>query len=249
MESEAGVHIGPGILENLNKKPAKGILKSSSSFETTEATKCIRRSQGDKATKWDEMNIIATLHPPNKDYGHMKIEEPKTPFEREVPEDEIDSGVDPSILIEKISTIDKVSSRPLEIRGVDEGNDDSDEEIEETEEEREARKAFEMKRKAHYNEFYAAKVARKLIEEDCDDDDDEEKKADLEEEEEEKEEEDDSDENSSLNSSKAGKTVEQKVDAGSDVINEKSKKSNDVEKKKSSLPSTDKVDDWPMHES
>lgn len=40
------------------------------------------------------------------------------------------------ILICRISTIDKVSSRPLEIRGVDEGNDDSDEEIEETEEER-----------------------------------------------------------------------------------------------------------------
>ncbi|XP_063230695.1 protein phosphatase inhibitor 2-like [Bacillus rossius redtenbacheri] len=152
------------MTENLAKRPSKGILKSSSSFEKPDAP--IRKKH--KETKWDEMNIIATLHPPDKDYGHMKIEEPKTPYNwAEGVGDQPDS-LDADVLAEKIKLGAEEPPKSLAEES------DSEEDIDETPEEREKRKVFESKRKAHYNEYHAVKLARQLMSTEEDDEEEEE---------------------------------------------------------------------------
>ncbi|EAT40895.1 AAEL007410-PA [Aedes aegypti] len=146
------------------KKPCKGILKSSSSFDkhaTTAAASSVHR----KSAKFDELNVLQTYHPPDKDYGHMKVDEPKTPYNYAEPED-LDQ-LDAELLAEKLRVA--ASSKSDSVSG-DDSSEDEDEEL--TEEQKQHKLEFERRRKAHYNEFEAIKLARKLIEEEDEDDGD-----------------------------------------------------------------------------
>ncbi|CAL1298738.1 unnamed protein product [Larinioides sclopetarius] len=158
------------MAENLNKKPAKSILKTSTSHDQAESNK----NAAD--IKWDEMNILQTLHPPDKDYGHMKIDEPKTPYSyyednsgKEISGHSSDT-LDADLLSKKINLCSEKDAKPKVLDSPSEEEIDEDE----TEEERAQRSAFEYKRKMHYNEFYAVKLARKLIDKDDDEVDGEE---------------------------------------------------------------------------
>jgi len=174
------------MAENLKKIPKRSILKQSTSFEQREHDP----SYNPKNPHFDEMNILATLHPPDKDYGFMKIDEPKTPYEyasdNDVLEDEEEDSdnidgttrqaedLDANLLAEKIASEGCKGPRP---RKISEPSMDEEDLKLLTPEERERRKSFEIKRKAHYNEFQAVKLARQLMQsEDVDDDESQEAK-------------------------------------------------------------------------
>ncbi|CAF1655806.1 unnamed protein product, partial [Adineta ricciae] len=111
---------------------------------------------------------IATYHPIDKDYGHMKIEEPKTPY---APSDNIDedmdtgfnnneaisSGVDPNALADRLNESSCGSSRISTDHSAKASTQDHSPTLEQ-------RKQFEQHRKEHYNEFEIVRLHKKQIE-------------------------------------------------------------------------------------
>lgn len=146
----------------------KGILKHPSS-NLDEGVKTLQRQTSDKkGAKWDEMNILETYHPADKDYGYKKIDEPPTPYNRlsfsENDEESAVSGDETVCLNEECFAASLENSGDAKIfqRTISANDDDNEEEICLTEEEIAKRKAFEEKRKHHYNEFLEAKRLQEM---------------------------------------------------------------------------------------
>lgn len=166
-------------MENLNKRPSKGILRFSEGSS--------RSNSVEKDIKWDETNIKETLHPDDKDYGFMRIDEPPTPFSRspglhsgENSEDEEDMQNRTSDLLQRASK--KIQEPPVTIENVEGLLDEVELELDEDPSDISStsgvsghsghKNDFELKRKRHYNEFHAVKLAKKLMERELDEDDD-----------------------------------------------------------------------------
>ncbi|CAI2736181.1 unnamed protein product [Schistosoma spindalis] len=127
------------------RKVSKSILKKSSD------------QAPQKSFQWDESNILATYHPADKTYGHMKIEEPKTPYV-------FDSEDGSTVTSGPLFTAEDLAAR------LSAASKDPDQQLPSAtkvdQEEDEHQRKFREKRKQHYNEFLAVKLAKESLQND-----------------------------------------------------------------------------------
>ncbi|XP_064408910.1 protein phosphatase inhibitor 2-like [Latimeria chalumnae] len=110
---------------------------------------------GKKSQTWDEMNIIATYHPENKDYGFQKVDEPNTPYYR-------------------LTAVDKMF--PKVVMPKDSDSSDEEDQTNLSPEQKAVEKQFKKKRKTHYDEGMHLRLARKLLQQETEDDEEPEEK-------------------------------------------------------------------------
>ncbi|KAM4739100.1 protein phosphatase inhibitor 2 [Anableps anableps] len=176
-----------GILKNKNSgRNLKSVSDEAPAENTEHGPGLSEDDHQKKSAKWDEMNILATYHPPDKDYGLMKIDEPSTPYNRMVGDDDDEGalsdsdghsgGLAPDDLASKLEAAE--GAEPRFMKEEEESSEEEEEEL--TPEEQAKKKHFQMMRKMHYNEGMNIKLARQLIANELEEDEDEEMRDDTE---------------------------------------------------------------------